>query len=346
MQNPYKVLGVEKNATDAEIKKAYRKLAQETHPDKNPNDKSAEERFKEISAAYEILSDPEKRKQYDVYGNVSSSEHGTRSHDIYQNMRDFYERMRHNFGGQWGGPFRRTNAFKGEDLRKTLRISFMDAAKGTHKTVIIDHPTACKECKGTGADKGTALETCPMCKGQGKVATNQSFIQIVHTCSKCNGNGFVIKTKCSNCKGEGIRHKSNKLDVTIPAGVESGMSMRLAGKGVPSEYGDEPGDLYISLVIDPHPEFERSGLNILSEKHINYTDALLGTRINVKTIHGSVKVNVPASTQPGSVLKIKGKGIRSKKNTGDHLVRLQVDFPTSISKEEKNLLQQIRKLNS
>lgn len=345
MQDPYKVLGVEKNANENEIKKAYRKLALKYHPDKNPDDTKAEEKFKEISAAYELLTDAEKRKQYDMYGDISSSGSTGGASGPYHNMRDIYERIRREYSkAGFGGPFRRANAFKGEDLHKTLRISFMDAAKGANKTIVVDYAIACEDCQGTGADQGTSLDTCSTCQGQGRVATQQGFMQVVHTCPNCKGSGFIVKVKCTTCSGRGTKTESSKLNITIPAGVDNGISMRLAGKGSPSEYGDEPGDLFLSLVVDSHKTFGRSGLNVISEKHIGYTDAILGTQISVDTIHGNVNMRVPEGIQPESVLRIKGKGIRTKKETGDHLVKVKIDIPKKVSDKEKELLKQIKSL--
>lgn len=339
---------MEKNASDAEIKKAYRKLALKYHPDKNPNDQEAENKFKEISAAYELLSDSEKRKQYDVFGDVSSTRQASQGQGAaYQNIRDIYERVRRQWqadGGNFGGPFRRSNALRGEDLHKTLRISFMDAALGATKTVVIDHLTACTDCQGTGADQGTSLDTCSMCRGQGKVGTQQGFMQIVHTCPECKGSGFTVKVKCGTCNGSGTKSNSNKITLTIPAGVDNGISMRLSGKGAPSEYGEEPGDLYISLVVDPHDKFERSGLDIVSQERVNYVDAILGTKKSVDTIHGSVTMTIPEGIQPDSILRVKNKGVKTKKKTGDHLVKVKIDMPKKATDEEKELLRQIKSL--
>jgi len=335
---------VEKNASDAEIKKAYRKLALEFHPDKNPDNQEAEEKFKEISAAYELLCDAEKRKQYDTFGDVSSS--GQTQGNAYRDIRDMYERVRRQWSerGDFGGPFRRTGAFRGDDLHKTLRISFMDAAMGASKTIIVDHLTACTDCQGTGADQGTSLDTCSACKGQGKVGTQQGFMQIVHTCPQCKGAGFTVKIKCETCSGNGTKSNSSKITMTIPPGIDNGMSMRLAGKGAPSEYGEEAGDLYISVIVDPHEKFGRAGLDIISEEHVSYVDAILGIKRSIETIHGSVNMTIPEGIQPDSVLRVKGKGIKAKKETGDHLVKIKIDMPQKASDKEKELLRQIKSL--
>lgn len=277
-----------------------------------------------------MLSDESKRKQYDTHGDVSS-----RRGNPYQDIRD------------WGDQFGfRKSSLKGDNISKSIRLKFMEAAKGVTKDISIDYPKSCKDCNGSGADKGTELDTCDACNGQGKVASQHQFIQYIQTCQRCAGRGFSIKTKCKPCSGSGVTHKIEKLSVKIPPGVESGMSIRLTGKGMDSQYegNNEPGDLYLSIVVSQHPTLGRSGLNVTSEKHIGYIDAVLGVSVSVNTIHGSVSMKIPQGTQPGSVLKISKKGVISGKKEGDHLVKVQIDIPVDISKDESILLEKIRKL--
>lgn len=346
MQDPYKVLGVEKSASDDEIKKAYRKLALKFHPDKNPDDPKAEDKFKEISAAYDQIGDPKKRRAYDT-GGFSSVGAGAGA-GTYE---DFMERLRKQWkkaGGIFGNedPFGfGSKSFKGDDLKKTLRITFMEAVKGSSKQISVNYPSNCQDCNGSGAEKGTEIENCSGCNGVGQLGSVRGNVQFIQTCPACKGSGNRIKKKCSSCKGTGLKYKIEKINVTIPAGVESGLSMRLAGKGMKSEYGQEPGDLYLSLIVDPHPTFERSGSTILSEKKISYIEAILGTKVSVETIHGNVKMTIPPGTQPGSMLRIPKKGISARGVAGDHVVRVKVNIPKKVSDKEKELLEQLQFLD-
>lgn len=333
MKDPYKILGVSKQASQDEIKKAYRKLAVAYHPDKNPDDKNAEEKFKEISSAYEVLSDQEKRNMYDTYGDIDprnvNVNRGFNPFD-HINMDDIF-----GFNG-------RRRSTRGDDIRNSIRIDFMEAVKGCTKNVVIERPKECTSCKGNGSKDGNNIDSCQGCGGSGKVGINKGFLQILQTCRECMGNGVVIKEKCQECFGEGFKKESETLKVKIPVGIENGSIMRLLGKGAPSNYGAEPGDLYLSIIVSPHLKFKRDGNNIFSEEEIEYTDAILGAKIVTDTIHGTVKLKIPPGTQPGNILKISGKGI----NKGNHLVGIKVKIPEKLSEKEKELLEELRNIRS
>jgi len=338
MKNPYETLGVSKTASEDEIKKAFRKLAIQHHPDKNPDNPQAEEKFKEVNSAYEILSNPEKRQQYDIYGTIDPRQQATSGFDPFDIMRGSGI-----FDDSWFGGFgRKRRGMRGDDIRKSIVIDFMEAAKGCVKNLQVEYPYNCTTCKRTGAKDGKAVKECTTCHGHGKVGRNQGMLQILTTCPSCMGKGKIIVEKCPECLGKGVKHKKETLKVTVPAGLENGTSMRLAGKGMPSPYGTENGDLYIVAKVMPHAKFKRDGLRIYTEEDVNYIDAILGTKINVETIHGVVKLTIPSGTQPGSILKIKGKGIIGNSNKGDHLVGINVKLPTKLTEEEKDLLEKLK----
>lgn len=335
MKSPYEILGISRGASKEEIKKAYRDLAKQTHPDKNPNDPSAEEKFKEVTAAYEVLSNPEKRQEYDLYGDINPrAQHA--GQDPFEHIRNAM-----NNSGFWnmGGGGR---SVRGDDIQQTIKIDFMDAAKGVTKKLSIDYPCACTACKGNGSKDGTSLKTCEMCNGVGKVGQNRGMMQILHSCPSCRGEGSTIIEVCTDCRGRKTKIKNEVIKFTIPAGINDRTTMRLQGKGMPSHYGAEPGDLYLSISIAPHPVFKRDGMTVFSEKTIGYLDAILGIKIPVETIHGGVKLKVPAGTQPNSVLKISGKGVIKGAAKGDHLVGIKIEIPNKISQQEKELLQKLK----
>jgi len=336
MNDLYSVLGVEKSASEQELKKAYRQLALKYHPDKNPDDKEAEEKFKEISAAYEILSDAEKRKQYDTFGTVSNiGQNPQPDFDI----RDIFSNMGFDFGDIFSGKQRGRPA-RGQDLRKSINISFMDSALGCSKNIKIEYPFSCKSCGGNGSKDGNNVYPCPTCNGSGKIGRRQGVMQILTTCAACNGRGERIAIKCDDCEGSGQKYREEVLKVSIPAGIDSNTTMRLAGKGMPSDYGGPSGDLYLSLRVMPHKKFNKVGKTITSDEKVGYIDAILGTKIDVETIHGNVAIKVPAGTQPNSKLRLPGKGIAQ----GDHIITINVSLPKKLSDEEKELLTKLKSL--
>lgn len=341
MNNPYETLGVSKDASDEEIKKSFHKLALQFHPDRNPGNAEAEEKFKNISAAYETLNTPEKRQKYNSGGTsipFSGTGAGFDPFDFIKNAVNGG-----NFNGWFNGQSGQQSS-RGDDIQKTISISFMDAALGVTKTISVDYPLPCQSCKGTGAKEGTALDSCKTCNGQGKIGQSQGFMQIIRTCSACNGRGKIVLTPCVECTN-GIKVKNEVIKVTIPIGVESGTMLRLSGKGMPSQYGQISGDMFLRIDVARHQKFERNGLSIFSEANIDYLDAILGTKIDVDTIHGLVKLKIPSGVQPGSILKVKEKGIiKNEETKGDHLVGIKVNIPIQIKPEEKELLEKLKEL--
>jgi len=338
MQNPYTTLNVKKDASAEEVKKAYRKLALEFHPDKNPDNKQAEEKFKEISAAYEVLSDKEKREQYDTYGAVGRQAEQQQYND---HLKDFQERMRQEFGG-----FSPRQNLRGDDISKSIGLSFMEAARGCQKTIKIEYPYGCKPCSGNGSKDGNSIKTCTACNGAGKTARQHGFMQVVTTCGTCRGQGFEVVDKCSDCAGTGIKSKVEKLKVKFPPGIDSGNTMRLPGKGMPSDMVDTPGDLFLSVTVNKHPTFIRRGLDVFSKLDVGYIDVILGTKITIPIISGNIVLKVPPGTQPECMLKVPKKGIAAKDKTGDHIVVVKVKIPDKISKKEKEMLEQIKEIKS
>lgn len=341
MPNPYETLGVKKDASEKEIKSAYRKLAQKYHPDKNPGDSKAEEKFKEVSAAYEILSDSQKRAEYDQFGQVGGGSSRYQPHpggfggfggsiNIEDFLRDFM------------GGGRRARPRRGADLRKSINISFMDAALGTQKDIKVDYQKKCEPCKGEGALKPEDFRTCDVCSGAGKIGYASRGMRYMTQCGNCNGRGRTILNACTKCDGNGQYKQNDKLKVNIPAGVDNGMAIRLRGKGMDGQAG--PGDLYLTIQVERHPIFSREGLNITTEHEVDYIEAILGSKLRIETIHGKVTLTVPAGTQPGSVLRVSKKGVITKSETGHHLATINVKIPDKLSDEERKLLEQVKEL--
>ncbi len=343
----YEVLGVPKDASDNDIKKAYRNLALKYHPDRNPGDKHAEERFKEINEAYEVLSDPQKRARYDRFGHTmgespfSGAEgfggfgFGTNFGDIFSDiLNDF-------FGGQTDRRTRR--AEPGEDLLYNLHISFLESAKGAEKEINIRKKVLCETCDGTGAKPGSKPIICGTCNGRGSVRYQQGFFSISKTCHSCKGSGKLITDSCNTCRGEGFEYKQKNIKVKIPPGVEDGMRLRLRGEGNHGEKGAPKGDLFIQINVEEDKFFSRQGDDIICELPIRFTIAALGGEVEVPTIDGKVKLKIPEGSQSGKVLRIKGKGITNM-NTGrrgDQLVTLRVEVPVRLSQKQKKLLKEL-----
>lgn len=347
----YDVLGVSKTSTADEIKKAYRKLARQYHPDVNKDNPDASEKFKECSEAYSVLSDEEKRAQYDQFGHAAFENGGGQGAGGFSGfggasgMEDIFDMF---FGGQGRGGFggrRSKNApQRGADLRLDLEISFEEAAFGVEKEVRLNREETCDSCQGSGAEPGSEVEVCPECHGSGEVQFTQNtmFGQMmnVRPCPRCNGQGKVIKKPCRKCGGNGRFKKDKKLTVKIPAGVDTDSRLRVTGEGEAGLRGGGKGDLYVYLYVKPHRFFERDGTTVLCEVPINIVQATLGAEIKVPTLDGQIVMKVPEGTQPGKVLRLKGKGIASLRNgeRGDQLVKVKVVIPTKLNDKQKDAL--------
>lgn len=347
----YEVLGVAKTASQDEIKKAYRKLALKYHPDRNKGNAEAEQKFKEVGEAYGVLSDESKRQQYDQLGpdmfEQAQSGGGAGGNPFGggfggSGMEDIFDMF---FGGQ-GGRSGRTNAGpqRGADLRFDLEISFEEAAFGVEKEISLYRDEACDHCHGSGAEPGSKVETCPECHGSGYVRFTQNtmFGQMVNErpCSKCHGEGKIVSNPCKSCRGKGAVKKNKQLKVKIPAGVDNGSRLRVSGEGEAGLKGGPSGDLYVYLYVKPHKFFDRDGTTVLCEVPINIVQASLGAEVKVPTLDGAVTMKVPEGTQPGKVLRLKGKGIPSLRGglRGDQLVRIKVVVPTKLSEKQKEAL--------
>ncbi|MEE3626141.1 molecular chaperone DnaJ [Nitrospirillum sp. BR 11752] len=349
-QDYYELLGVAKNASADDLKKAYRKLAMQYHPDRNQGDKAAEQKFKEVSEAYEVLKDEQKRAAYDRFGHAAFENGGGRpgggpgGFDFGSGFADIFEEMFGDFmGGRRGGG---QGPGRGSDLRYNLEISLEDAFKGSSTTVRVPTSVACEVCNGTGAESGTQPVTCPTCNGAGKVRAQQGFFTIERTCPACSGAGRVIKDPCRNCGGHGRVRKEKTLQVNIPAGVEDGTRIRLSGEGEAGARGAPPGDLYIFLAIAPHALFMRDGANIQCRVPIPMTTAALGGTVEVPTIDGSrARVSIPPGTQSGHQFRLKGKGMSVLRSTqrGDMYVTALVETPVNLTKRQLELLREFEK---
>ena len=346
----YEVLGVDKNADDAAIKKADRALAKKYHPDMNPGDAEAEKKFKEASEAYAILSDPEKKKQYDQFGHAAFEGGGGGYGGFDFNSADFSDIFGDIFGDFFGGgrKGRGSNGpMKGANIRTSVRITFEEAVFGVDKEIELTLKDECKTCHGTGAKPGTSPETCQKCGGKGQVVfTQQSFfgtVRNVQTCPECNGTGKVIKEKCMDCHGSGYIANRKKIQVSIPAGIDNGQSVRIRDKGEPGVNGGPRGDLLVEVIVGRHPIFQRQDYNIYSTVPISYAVAALGGDVVVDTVDGKVIYEVKPGTQTDTKVRLKGKGVptlRNKEIRGDHYVTLVVQTPEKLSHEAKELLKQ------
>ena len=345
----YEVLGVDKNADDATIKKAYRQLAKKYHPDMNPGDKEAEVKFKEASEAYAVLSDPDKRRQYDQFGHAAFDGGAGGGGFDFSGM-DFGDIFGDIFGDFFGGGGnRRTNngPMKGQNVRARVNIKFEEAAFGCEKEIELVLKDECATCHGSGAKPGTTKDTCPKCGGKGKVVfTQQSFfgtVQNVQTCPDCGGSGKIIKDKCPDCRGTGYIASKKKIQVSIPAGIDNGQSVRIREKGEPGINGGPRGDLLVEVVVSRHPSLQRQDMNIYSTAQISFAQAALGGEIRIHTVDGDVLYEVKPGTQTNTRIRLKGKGVPSLRNKsvrGDHYVDLVVQTPTGLSADAKEALRQ------
>ncbi len=350
----YEVLGVQKSATDDEIKKAYRKLAKQYHPDLNPNNKEAENRFKEVNEAYEVLSDSTKKERYDQFGHagVDPSYGGggySGGFGGFDDMGDISDIFSSFFGGSGFTSSRSSNPNaprRGQDIQTSITIDFMDACNGKSVDISINRMEQCPECSGSGAAKGTSAETCPDCHGSGQVKVTQrtpfGMISSAKPCTRCGGKGKVINTPCSKCHGNGRINTPKTVTVNIPAGIDNGQTLQVRGQGHNGVNGGPSGDLHITVTIRPDAIFERDGYDINTEIPITFAQATLGDEITVPCIDGKVKYTVPEGTQSGTIFRLKGKGVKklNRSDRGDQYVRVNVEIPKNLSKKQKELLKE------
>jgi molecular chaperone DnaJ len=348
----YEVLGLKKGATEDEIKRAFRKKAMEYHPDRNPGDKTAEEKFKEVNEAYSILSDPQKKDKYDRFGHagVDPSAGFGGGFGGFGGFEDIFGDL---FGGMFGGGFsqstarRRNGPRKGQDLQKNISITFEEAAFGTKKQIQVNKYVNCESCGGSGAEKGTAKTSCPRCGGTGEIRTTQRtpFGQFtnVQTCDRCGGTGEVVEKPCQKCGGSGKIRSTVTISVDIPAGVDNDSVISLKGQGEPGINGGPNGDLYVVISVQPHPLFTRRGIDLWLEIPITFSQAALGDDIVVPTLKEKVSYKIPAGTQPETVFRLKGKGIKSLKTSkvGDLYVKVTLEVPTKLTGEQKKLIEKL-----
>jgi molecular chaperone DnaJ len=354
----YEILGVSKTASADEIKKAYRKVAMQYHPDRNPGDKSSEDKFKEAAEAYEILSDGDKRSQYDRFGHNAfgagrgGGSHGMNTEDIFSQFGDIFgdDVFGNFFGGGGGGRSRggRTKGVRGNNLRIKLKVNFEEIAKGASKTVKVKKYVACNTCSGSGAKDKNSVQTCGTCGGNGQVKRVQNTflgqMQTVTTCPTCNGEGTTITNKCPACKGEGRVFGEETVTLDIPGGVQAGMQLSMSGKGNIGERGGPSGDLIILIEEEEHEQLQREGLNVAFDLYISFPDAVFGTQIEVPTVEGRAKIKIPPGTQSGKIFRLKGKGFPgiNSYEKGDQLIHVNVWTPQHVSSEEKSTLEKMQ----
>ncbi len=343
----YEVLGVDRNASADEIKKAYRKMAMRYHPDKNPGDASAEDKFKEAARAYEVLSDQSKRQRYDQFGHQGVDGSGGFTggfhnvDDIFSSFGDIFGDL---FGGGGRGRRRREGPQRGMDLRYYLEVDLEDVIDGTKKEISFELDKSCETCSGSGAEPGTSPEICGSCGGSGQVVRQQGFFSLATPCGACQGSGQVIKSKCSDCKGSGRVPSQKNLRVNVPAGVGDGTQLRLTGEGEAGKLGGPAGDLYVEVRIRPHDQFVRKDIHLYGAKDVSYLQALLGAELEVKTLRGMSLLVIPKGTNPGDVITLPGEGVpslRTGRKVGDLHFEIRIQIPKKLSKMEEKLLREI-----
>lgn len=347
----YEVLGVERGASSEQIKSAYRKLALKYHPDRNPENKhEAEERFRQATEAYSVLSDAQKRQIYDRYGHAGLGNRGYDAADfsasIFEDFRDIFGDL-FGFEDVFGGGGRRrgrgSRGQRGADLRYDMALSFEDAAAGVNTQIKISRHELCEACRGTGAKPGTGMATCQTCHGRGQVQYQQGFFAISRTCPACGGAGQVIRDACASCRGQGRLERERTLEVGVPAGVDSGTRLRMAGQGEPGANGGPPGDLYIFLEVKEHPFFERRGADLYCTVPISFPQAALGTTVKIPLLNGEEELHIPEGTQSGQIFRQKGKGLPNPHGgRGDLYVNVRVVVPSKLSREHRRVLEQLR----
>ena len=354
----YEVLGVSRDAEADGIKKAYRRLALKFHPDKNPGDKTAEEKFKELSEAYEVLSDPQKRAAYDQFGHAAFDPRARAGraggfggfaggfHDPFEIFREVFGGSGSIFESVFGGGFDPSQPQRGEDLRYDLEITLEEAALGCAKEISVSKPDRCDVCGGSGMEPGSKMRTCSTCGGRGQVITSRGFISLAQTCPHCQGAGRILEKPCKACRGEGKRQRSSKIKLRIPAGVNAGSRLRSVGNGEAGYRGGPPGDLYVVLHIKAHEIFQRDGDDLLCEVPVSFAQAALGSEIEVPTLDGKAAIKIPAGTQSGTTFRVKGRGVKNLQGDGqgDLHVRIQVEVPTRLTSAQKAKLQEFADL--
>jgi molecular chaperone DnaJ len=344
----YEILNANRNASDTELKAAYRKLALKYHPDRNPNDQKAEEKFKEAAEAYEVLRDPQKRSLYDQYGHAGLENTGFSGFggfdDIFSSFGDIFE----DFFGFTSRRRSRSRAMRGADLRYDLNLDFMEAVFGIETEIDIEKREICPDCGGSGCEEGTEPESCRHCGGTGQVSRSQGFFTVRTTCPTCRGNGQMITHPCSTCRAAGQVMARKKVAVKIPAGVDNGSRLRLTGEGEPGVMGGPPGDLYVFLHVQPHEFFKRRDTDIICEIPVSFVQAALGDKISVPTLNGDKSLKIPKGTQNGDVFYFHGEGIPSLRTSqrGDQIIQIAVKTPTHLTKKQESLLKQFAELES
>lgn len=345
----YEILGVSRQATDAELKSAYRKLALQFHPDRNPGNREAEEKFREAAEAYEVLRDPRKRKIYDQYGHQGLEGNGFSGfggfEDIFSSFSDIFEDF---FGFGSRQRSRRSRAQRGNDLRYDLNLSFMDAAFGTETEIDLEKSVTCTVCEGSGCEPGTSLETCGHCGGRGQVTRTQGFFSVSTTCPACNGHGQTIPNPCGKCHGRGQVMVNKKVMLKIPAGVDTGSRLRLTGEGEAGSFGGPPGDLYVFIHVEPHDFFVRDDINVVCTIPISFVQAALGDTVMVPTLTDEKELVIPKGTQPGTLFRFRGEGIPSLRSNrrGDQVIQVDIKTPTNLNKKQEALLKEFAKIEA
>jgi len=348
----YQILGLSRNASPDEVRKAYRQMAKKYHPDANPDNKQAEERFKEATEAYEVLRDPEKRAAYDqfgmagVKGGFSSTGGGFGDFDVFGDsiFGDLFESF---FGGGPRARARGRRPQRGQDIGYRMSITLVEAARGVEKEIDVPRSETCPRCRGTGAKAGTEPTVCPRCGGKGQVLMTQGFLSVSRPCNQCQGRGQIIASPCPECNGQTRVRSIRKIRVAVPPGAEPGLRLRLSGEGELGLYGGPPGDLFVEIEVEEHPIFARDGDDLLCELPVTFPQAALGAEVQVPTLEGKVRLKIPAGTQSGKVFRLRGKGIVSLRGygRGDMLIRIVVEVPTKLSKRQKELIEELAELS-
>lgn len=357
MKDYYEILGVPRNATLADIKKAYRKLARKYHPDLNPGDKTAEQKFKEMTMAYEVLKDPEKRKQYDTFGSTGPNFGNHRAGSPFEgfdfnssgnsSFNDIFQTIFGGMGGHEATVRRPRSPERGEDLNYSMNLSFLDAAHGIETPIQVTHKESCATCQGQGVENPSTRTVCPVCKGKGRIQKQTGFMKFGSTCSHCGGLGYLSGTPCRTCGGESRVEKTSKLRARIPAGVDEGSKVRLPGKGNAGKFGGQPGDLIISIQVTPHKFFRRNSANLEIVLPVTYLEAAMGAKVEVPTLDGQALLKIPPETPSGQKLRLKGKGIVNPKTgeTGDMIIEIRIVPPSIKDLKVRELLKEIERIS-